>query len=114
MRILLVADHFYPQKNAGIDRPLSLYNFADENGIELHVATATHVHEPPVSMKNVFRIESIEGWNTPSQFLKKFPYKLKTKIAEPFYFNIDYYWMKMMYAYFTPRALAPYDAIYFI
>ncbi len=93
LKILLITYHFMPEMNAGSDRPNSLFKYAAENGVKIDVVTST-LGMDTVETNAVRRIETISGWNKPAQLLRKFPCKFGTKLIEPFFLNVDFYWLR--------------------
>jgi glycosyltransferase involved in cell wall biosynthesis len=113
MKILLITYHFHPEKNAGIDRPYSIYKYAPECGMELNVVTTSIGPAEPV-LKNVTRFPAALGWRRPSKMLSKGPLKIFSKLFQPLYFDIDFRWCYKIITYFKKRGMREYDAIYAI
>ncbi len=113
MNVLLVTYHFRPEKTVGADRPNSIFDYAPENNIHVDVLTAAVGASRTEDESAVVRLPSSASWFKPPYSLRKIIDKSVTKLLEPFFFNIDRYWVRHIQQY-TKYALKPgmYDAVY--
>ena len=106
-KILLVAYYTLPQKNACSDRASYIKSVLSDT-FSITTLTVSNFGQAR-NEKNVIRVAAIYKWYLNP---KKILYKLKTKIVEYFFDNVDYYWIQKALKYFKKKNRFDYDYVY--
>ena len=93
--ILLVAYYTLPQKNACSDRA-NYIKSTFQDSFNITTLTVSNFGKTENEVDTI-RLKGIYNWKTSP---KKILYKLLTKIIEPFFDNIDYYWINNCLKFF--------------